>query len=129
LVLAGGWTESMHLVMHQIVTFDAASPLVGRVADQKVSLEHLLDLMDQHKQDPNVAPWMARLSAIRDIFDRLPTKRVPHEGKSSSGRMVLGDDLRVEMTNEQYQELYNAVEQLREDIVRPEDQASVKPNA
>ena len=129
LVLAGGWVESMHLVMHQIVTFDATSPLVGRVADQKISLEHLLDLMEQHKEDPNVAPWMARLSAIRDVFDRFQAKRIPHEGKSSSGRMVLGDDLQVEMTPEQYQELYKAVEQLREDIVRPEDQASVKPNA
>jgi hypothetical protein len=129
LVLAGGWVESMHLVMHQIVSFDPASPLTSRVAEQKVSLEHLLDLMEQHKQDPNVAPWLERLAAIRDIFDRLETKRVPHDGKSSSGRMVLGDDVQVNLTAEQYDQLYKAVEQLREEIVRPEDQASVKPNA
>jgi hypothetical protein len=129
LVLAGGWVESMHLVMNQITTFDPNAPLVSRIAEQKVSLEHLIDLMDQYKGDANVAPWYTRLVAIRDIFDRLEVKRVPHQGRSASGRMVLGDDIQVLLTPDQYEALTKAVEQLRSEVVRPEDQASVKPNA
>ncbi|MBL8000834.1 MAG: hypothetical protein JNL05_02625 [Flavobacteriales bacterium] len=129
LVLAGGWVESMHLVMGQVSVFGADDPLVSRVVEQKVSLEHLLDLMEVHKADPNVAPWHAKLSAIRSIFDGLESKRTPNSGKSPSGRMVLGDDVSVTLTSEQYQQLAKAVEQLREEVVRPEDQASVKPNA
>jgi hypothetical protein len=102
---------------------------VARVVEQKVSLEHLLDLMEEHKADPNVAPWREKLAAIRDIFDRLDTKRMPHSGKSPSGRMVLGDDVIVTLTSAQYEQLSKAVEQLREEMIRPEDQASVKPNA
>ena len=129
LVLAGGWVESMHLVMRQVVTFDPQSPLISRVADQKVSLEHLLDLMEQHKADPNIVTWRNKLIAIRDQFDRLDIKRVPHSGKSASGRMVLGDDVVVSLTSEQYDQISKAVEQLRDEIIRTEDQASIKPNA
>jgi len=129
LVLAGGWVESMHLVMGQVSTFGADDPLVSRVVEQKVSLEHLLDLMEAHKNDPNVEPWRAKLLAIRDLFDHLDSKRVPHSGKSPSGRMVLGDDVVMTLTAEQYQQLAKAIEQLRDEVVRPEDQASVKPNA
>ncbi len=129
LVLAGGWAESMHLVMNQITTFDPNAPLVSRIAEQKVSLEHLLDLMEQYKDDVNVAPWYGKLVSIRDIFDRLEVKRAPHQGRSASGRMVLGDDVQVLLTPEQYTSLTKAVEELRAEIVRPEDQASIKPNA
>jgi hypothetical protein len=129
LVLAGGWVESMHLVMGQVSVFGADDPLVSRVVEQKVSLEHLLDLMETHKADPNVAPWHAKLADIRALFDGLETKRTPNSGKSPSGRMVLGDDVSVTLTSEQYQQLAKAVEQLRNEVVRPEDQASVKPNA
>jgi hypothetical protein len=129
LVLAGGWVESMHLVMRQVAAFNAEDPLVARVVEQKASLEHLLDLMEEHKADPNVAPWREKLMAIRDIFDHLDTKRMPNSGKSPSGRMVLGDDVVVTLTAAQYEQLSKAVEQLREEMIRPEDQASVKPNA
>jgi hypothetical protein len=43
--------------------------------------------------------------------------------------MVLGDDIQVLLTPDQYEALTKAVEQLRSEVVRPEDQASVKPNA
>jgi hypothetical protein len=43
--------------------------------------------------------------------------------------MVLGDDVIVTLTSAQYEQLSKAVEQLREEMIRPEDQASVKPNA
>ena len=43
--------------------------------------------------------------------------------------MVLGDDVVVSLTAEQYEQISEAVEQLRDEIIRTEDQASIKPNA
>jgi len=129
LVLAGGWVESMHLVIKQVQEFKADDPLIARIAEQSESLEHLIDLMGQYKDDPEVSATRIQLMAVRDIYDQLSVKRTAHNGLSTSGRMVLGDDVNVTMTLEKYNDLEKTVETLREMITRPEDQPNVKPNA
>jgi hypothetical protein len=78
LVLAGGWIESMHLVIRQIEAFGESAPLMVRVAEQKVTLEHLLQLMEPYSATPELASIHAELVAIRDIYDRVNVKRTPH---------------------------------------------------
>lgn len=121
LVLAGGWVESMHLVMAQLNGYVEGDPLLARIAEQKVSLEQLIDMMEAVKDDPNVAPTRQRLMAVRDIYDQLNVVRTPNTGKSSSGRMVLGDDVSVSITAAKYEELKTAVAALRDTITKAED--------
>ena len=121
LVLAGGWVESMHLVMAQAGGYDEKNPLLARIAEQKVSLEQLIDMMEPVKDDPGVAPTRQRLMAIRDIYDHLNVVRTPNTGKSPSGRMVLGDDVSVSITAAKYEELLTAVTALRDTITKAED--------
>ena len=105
MVLAGGWLESMHLVMQQIQAFGHSEPLMARVAEQKVTLEHLLGMMEADKSDADVAAIYGQLATLRGIYDQLNVKRAAHEGPSSSGRMVLGEDITVDLTAEKYAEL------------------------
>lgn len=124
LVLAGGWVESMHLVMRQIEAFGKNDALMARVAEQKVTLEHLLKMMADYENDPDVADTYRELIAIRDIYDKVNVKRVAHDGPSSSGRMVLGDDIHVELTTEHYNELVQAVDRLRAARTAVEDKTN-----
>ncbi len=123
LVLAGGWVESMHLVMEQIHHYDPADPLVQRIAEQKVSLEHLLDMMEHLKEDSDLSNIRERLIAIRSIYDGLDVRRIPHQGATGSGRMVLGEDVHIDLTEAKYQELVSAVEALRNYLTTPDDKA------
>ncbi len=122
LVLAGGWVESMHLIMAQLNAYDEGSPVLSRIAEQKASLEQLIDMMAQVKDDANVAPTLKGLMTIRDIYDQLNVVRTPNTGRSSSGRMVLGDDVSVSITATKYDELKAAVTSLRDAITKAEDQ-------
>jgi hypothetical protein len=122
LVLSGGWIESMHLIMRQVEAFGMSEDLIARVAEQKVTLEHLVDLMEPHASDPDVDDLRRELLLIRDIYDRVNVQRRPHEGPSPSGRMVLGDDVEISMTMEQYRELDAAVTRLRDKVTRPDDE-------
>ncbi len=124
LVLAGGWVESMHLVMSKVERYDADNAIVDRIAEQKVSLEQLLDMMEGQKEDENIGPVRIKLMAIRDIYDQLNVVRKAHVGASPSGRMILGDDVSVSFTAEKYNELKTAVGRLREEITRAEDASS-----
>ncbi len=121
LVLAGGWVESMHLVVRQIEAFGESPALMARVAEQKVILEHLVALMEPHASEPEVAGIHKDLLAIRDIYDKVNMKRVPHRATNTSGRMVLGDDVEIDLTADKYAELVKAVDQLRARITLPED--------
>lgn len=129
MVVAGGWVESMHLVMRQVLHFDAADPLVVRVAEQKVSLDHLIDLMEAYKNDTNVAAMRDELVKLRDIYDQFPVIRSEHKGASPSGRMVLGDDVTIILTPEGFDQLSTAVEALRENIIKPEDQGGASSHS
>jgi len=125
IVLAGGWVESMHLVMRQIEAFGKNEALMTRVAEQKVTLEHLLLLMGAYESDPEVAGLYKELVTIRDIYDQVNVKRVAHEGASTSGRMVLGDDIQMDLTAEKYNELVQAVDRLRAAWTAVEDKTNV----
>jgi hypothetical protein len=127
LVLAGGWVESLHLVSRQVLHFDASDPLVMRVAEQKASLDHLIDLMDQYKSDPGVAAARNNLIKLRDIYDTFQVIRSPHHRASPSGRMVLGDDITVVVTPEGFQKLSDEVEAIRESIIQPENITETAP--
>lgn len=129
LVLAGGWMESMHLVTRQVIHFDAADPLVMRVAEQKTSLDHLVDLMEQYKADPNVSETRDNLIKLRDIYDTFPVIRSQHQGASPSGRQILGDDVIVIITPEGFKDLVDTLEIMRENIIKPEDSIDTRPNS
>lgn len=62
--------------------------------------------------------------AVRAIYDQLEMKQSPHAGPSPSGRMVLGDDVTIELTPTKYKELTEAVEALRARWTQPEDGAN-----
>jgi len=123
LVLAGGWVESVHLVMSHVDDFDQASPLVARIGEQKASLEQLIDMLGAVKDDAT-APVLTRLIAIRDVYDQMAVTRAAAPATSASGRMTLGDDTHVAVTAEKYQELKNAVAALRDTITKAEDASS-----
>ncbi len=120
MVLAGGWVESMHLVIRQIEAFGSNESLMARVAEQKVTLEHLLFMMAPHLDDREVAALHAELGAIQAIYDGIGEVRSAPQGPSASGRMVLGEDVRLDLSTEQYQELVRAVDTMRGEMTRPE---------
>lgn len=121
MVLAGGWVESMHLVMGKVDHFDGASPLVVRVAEQKASLEQLVEMMATVRGDAGVDRVREQLSGVRDIYDRLNVVRTTNTGASPSGRMVLGDNVSISLTEEKFNEIKAAVGAIRADITRAED--------
>jgi hypothetical protein len=124
LVLAGGWMETMHLVVQQVEAFGKSDALMVRVAEQKATLEHLVSLMDQHRDDADVAAVQAQLIGLREIYDQVSVKRRPNTSTPSNGRLVLGDDMTFDLTPERYAELASAVERIRAEWITPEKTAA-----
>ena len=98
--------------------------MIKRVAEQKVTLEHLVDLMEPQAGNADVAAMQMELLAIRDIYDQIDVTRVAHSGNSPSGRMVLGEDVQMDMSGSQYLALVEAIEAFRTKMTAPEDKTN-----
>ena len=127
--LAGAWVESMHLVTGQIDQFKEGDPVLARVAEQKVTLDHLVDMMGEFKNDSTVASALKGMLRLRDLYDGFKVERAPHKGASPSGRLILGDDVNIEMDAEGFDRLKAAVEVLRADIIHAGSTAATSPNS
>jgi hypothetical protein len=125
MVLVGGWVESMHVMMGHREAMKGDKDILVRVAEQKATLEHLVALTETQSGNADIADLRHRMQAILDIYDQLNVQRKAHSGKSASGRMVLGDDVSLEMTEDKYKQIEEAIRSLRNDLTRTEDQ----PNA
>lgn len=124
MVLIGGWVESMHLLLEHARTGDQAAARM-RIAEQRSTLEHLIALSEARASDENIASLRVQLERILDLYDSMNIQRITRKGKSSSGRMVLGDDVLLELSEENHIAIREAVASLRAQITRTED----KPNA
>jgi L-asparaginase II len=124
MVLVGGWVESMHLTMQQGGDGAGRARVMERVGEQKSTLEHLVALTETQTGDSDVAALRNELLALLDIYDQLNVQRTAHSGKSASGRMVLGEDIKVDITEEKYKDLQQAIARLRAELTRPEDRTN-----
>ena len=122
LVLGGGWVESMHLLLSQVEAFGESPAYTDRIAEQKVTLEHLLSIMATHTGDPDVQALKEQLMKVRDVYDRMDVRYVQKAPQKANEKLVIGGDVQITITPEVYADLSATVNTLREELTRPEDQ-------
>lgn len=126
LVLAGGWVESMQILIRQVEAFGRNDAFTDRIAEQKVTLEHLLAIMEMYPDDADVASLREQLLQVRDIYDTMETRERPAKPAPTEDKLVIGNDTDLLLTDDTYTDLMNAVLALREELTRPEDQQQIQ---
>src|SRR5690606_28616939 len=122
LVLAGGWIESMHLLISQVEAFGRSDAFADRIAEQKVTLEHLIEIMKMHESDADVNEMRQRLIEIRDIYDSMDLRTLPQQAEPvQSDRLVISADTEPLLTDDIYKQLLDSIGALREELITPED--------
>lgn len=117
LLVTGGWIESMYLTIGARDTFELDGALEQRIAEQKYTLDNLIDLNQQNGNDAAVM-----LEKIRSIYDEMPIEDIPNDEKSTSGRMILGGRDQIRMSKEQYFELKETISDIRAKITLNESE-------
>ena len=118
LIVLGGWVESLY-IMTQLGKYEEGSVLVSRIIDQKYTLENLYDFMqDYESADVDVLEMMATLQPIDEVFlnlEELLGDEFSNTNEKDVNLMDGGPDF--SMTEDQYNHLKNAVNELRTKIV------------
>jgi hypothetical protein len=119
-VLVGGWIEGLY-ISTQLVDMKEfnGNKLVGRIIDQKLSIDILIDLLNDSKGVPSVDELIVQVTKLKTVFDkiRLTTGNVKTEYDKTSNTTVLKSEVTTDMTPEIFLELSKTVAEIRNSFV------------
>lgn len=112
LVVAGGWIESLFICTN-LAKYEANSPVIERLADQKYTLENLVEFLKKHEADPAVAAVKADFISLSAEFDKITQKDVNAEAKSEKGKKMLGGGKQLVLTEDVYKAIVEKIKTIR----------------
>lgn len=112
LVVAGGWLESLYIATN-LAKYEENSPVIERLADQKYTLENLIEFLKKHESEVNVADVRADFESLLVEFNKITEKDAqPSKGKDNKAATLAGGKQLV-ITAEVYANIVNKIKTLR----------------
>ena len=105
LVVSGGWIESLFICTN-LSKYEANSPVIERLADQKYTLENLVEFLKKHEADKNVEAVKKDFEGLLAEFDKIEQKDVKITAAEEKAKKMLGGGGKQLVLS---QELYTAI--------------------
>ncbi len=121
MVLVGGWFEGLYISTQLVDMNDFnGNKLVGRIIDQKLSIDILINLLSQNKGNPAVDELLVQVNKLKTVFDKITisTSRVRPEYDKISNTTVLKSEVKTDMTPAVFKELAASVAEIRSTFVK-----------
>jgi hypothetical protein len=121
MVLVGGWIEGLYISTQLVDMNDFdGNKLVGRIIDQKLSIDILYNLLHGSAGNPAVDEIMVQVTKLRSVFDKikLTTSPIKAEYDKASNTTVLRSEVKTDMTPETFKELAATVKEIRATFVK-----------
>ena len=121
IVLVGGWMEGLYISTRLVDMKDFnGNKLVGRIIDQKLSIDILINLLESSKGHPAIDELIAQVSKVKSIFDKITLKTSPvrPEYDQAANVTVLKSEVQADLTPEVFKELAAAVSEIRSTFVK-----------
>jgi hypothetical protein len=122
MIVLGGWIEGLNIILN-LGDYLEDSEVVQRIADQKLTLENLLIFISRI-DDQELNKVVANLSPIKDVFKNVVEDNEESELSTSTftdanGETVamFGGGSSITVTKDQFDQLKNIVEELRNSII------------
>jgi hypothetical protein len=120
MVLVGGWFEGLY-ISTQLVDMKEfnGNKLVGRIIDQKLSIDILINLLESSKGNPAVDDLIVQVRRLKVVFDKISitTSKIRPEYDKTSNTTVLKSEIKTDMTPEVFKELSTTVSEIRKTFV------------
>ncbi len=120
IVLVGGWIEGLYIATNLVGNQSIEdNKLVERIVDQKLSFDIVLKLLDDNKDNEDVASLLTEINDIKTTFDKITIKSSKIEAvkDESSNVTVLKSESKINITPEIFQELSDKVKVLRSNFI------------
>jgi len=121
IVLVGGWVEGLYIATQLVDTDEFNSDkLVGRIIDQKLSIDIMLLLLEDNIDHPAIPEVIDQMKEIKAVFDKISIKTtdIKPEIDKETSVTVLKSTIETNMTPEIFTELARKVGQIRSSYVK-----------
>jgi hypothetical protein len=121
MVLVGGWIEGLYTSTRLVDMKEFnGNKLVSRIIDQKLSIDILLNLLNESKGNPAVDELIVEVSKLKAVFDKIKidTSPVRPEYDPATNSTILKSEVKTDMTPAVFMELSTVVSEIRNSIVK-----------
>jgi hypothetical protein len=117
IVMTGGWVEALYILMKNAkgATGEGLERVKQIVADQKYSLENILNLISAYNEDENLMILSSELQGIDMLFDRIIVQDTETSvTENADGKVILGGGPEnVQISDELMEQIYAEVNKIR----------------
>jgi hypothetical protein len=112
LVVAGGWIESLYIATN-LAKYEANSPIIERLADQKYTLENLIEFLKKHEADANVAGVKADFEGLLAEFNKIEQKDATAASKDANSKKMLSGGKQLVVSEQLYKSIVDKIKTIR----------------
>ncbi|MCX7863333.1 MAG: hypothetical protein N2449_10110 [Bacteroidales bacterium] len=118
IILTGGWLEGLYIGIQIVKNTSQNKELMERIADQRLSLNTLISLLNEYKSDPNVQSILPDMERLKKVFDKIQTSSTKMEVVEKDGKNIITSTSEIKFTPEVFEELAAVVTEIRSNIIK-----------
>lgn len=118
IILTGGWLEGLYIGTQIVKNTAHNKELMERIADQRLSLNTLISLLNEYKNDPNVQSILPDMERLKKVFDKIQTSSSKMEVIEKDGKNIITSTSEIKFTPEVFEELATVVTEIRSNIIK-----------
>lgn len=119
IMLIGGWIEGLYIATQLVdeSSFEG-NKLVERIADQKLSYDIVIKLLEQNKQNTDVASLLDNVYELKSIFDKITVTSGENQSVQEGDVTVIKSSSQQVFTKEVFDELSVKVSEIRTEFTK-----------
>ncbi|MBI2257396.1 MAG: hypothetical protein HYU67_00680 [Flavobacteriia bacterium] len=117
LMLAGGWLETMHLIIGTSKGFGLSPKIDKILVDQKIVAENLIDFMIDYQDDKDVLNYMTKMGKILDLYQELDCVVENTNVNEKDGKIMISGGETCTMNKKTYNKLKELIKTYRTEVV------------
>jgi len=119
LILTGGWIEGLYIATKIAKSTSSNKELVNRIIDQRLSLKTLNSLLEEYKDDENIASIYEDLQKISTLYEQVEVTTSKIETEEVEGKStVLKSNTQISITDEVFDNICATVDEVRNNITK-----------
>ncbi|OFY20662.1 MAG: hypothetical protein A2W98_00920 [Bacteroidetes bacterium GWF2_33_38] len=120
LIILGGWVEALYIATNIINENKKNTEVLERIAEQKYSLQNLIELLNSYEGDEIIALYLPTLNELDEIYKAVEITSSKTEVKTDSIKKITSIDNKseIKITMKEVQVIREKVSLLREKIIK-----------
>jgi hypothetical protein len=120
LIILGGWVEALYIATNIVDENKKNNEVIERIAEQKYSLQNLLDLLNSYEGDEIIALYLPALNEMNEIYNSIEITSSKTEIKTDSINKItsINNNSEIKISIEDVVEIRKKISELRQKIIK-----------